>query len=103
MGTGQSGEDVAAQRRVAGELVDSEGFTAERRAVEIDAFALAVARRVVEDVLVDLRDRRVSVMCGNGLVIRERNGGDSDVLRLSTRDALQIGIQAYTAALRHKP
>lgn len=52
---------------------------------------------------------------GNGFVIREKNGSDSPIMRLGTRDGLAIGIRAYlsrleewqtdaiAAILNHKP
>jgi len=65
---------------------------------EIDEKALAVARRAVEDVLIDMRDRRISVLCGNGFVACEADGEPSSAIRLSTREGLRIGIRAYLAA-----
>jgi hypothetical protein len=67
---------------------------------QIDEAALTAAHKVVEDALVEYRDQRISVLnYGNGLVIRERDGERSDVMRLGTRDGLRIGIEAYLAAL----
>lgn len=63
--------------------------------VHIDEEALEVARRAVEDTLIEFRDARISVVAGNGLVVREYDGLPSDVIRLSTRDGLRIGIRAY--------
>jgi hypothetical protein len=66
----------------------------------LDEQALEVARKAVEDVLVEFRDRRISVLnCGNGFVVREPDGQDSSVMRLPTRDGLRIGIKAYLSAL----
>lgn len=66
----------------------------------VDVEALRVARRVLEDLLIGFRDARVSVIsAGNGFVVREPDGTDSDVIRLSTVDGLRIGFQAYLAAL----
>jgi hypothetical protein len=81
------------------EVVASEEFARDRRAVQLDDRALSVARRVVEDTLVDFRDRRISVDAGNGLVIREADGEWSSMTRLSTVDGLRIGIAAYLAAV----
>lgn len=64
--------------------------------VQIDDAALEAARKAVEDQLVWMRDERVSMFLGgNGFVIRERNGEPSDVIRLSTREGLRIGIRTY--------
>ena len=70
-----------------------------QREVDLDEVALEAARRFVEDTLVWRRDARVFVLGGNGLVIRERNGEESCIMRLSTRDALTLGIRAYLASL----
>jgi hypothetical protein len=55
---------------------------------------LEIGRTAVEDALVELRDHRLSVAYGNGLVIRERDGSPSDVIRLGTADALKIALKA---------
>lgn len=52
-------------------------------------------RRAVEDVLIEWRDLRLSTLnAGNGLVVREKDGSPSDIIRLGTAEGLQIGIQA---------
>jgi hypothetical protein len=53
-----------------------------------------IARLAIEDVLVDFRDNRIFVSRNNGLVIKERNGKDSSIIRLGSEDALRIGIKA---------
>jgi hypothetical protein len=66
----------------------------------IDEAALTAAHKAVEDALVNFRDNRISVLNrGNGFVIRERDGQQSDILRLGTRDGLRIGIAAYLKAM----
>jgi hypothetical protein len=66
----------------------------------INEDALTAAHKAVEDVLVELRDRRISVLNrGNGFVCREYDGQESSIMRLGTRDGLRIGIQAYLAHL----
>lgn len=61
--------------------------------------ALTAAHLAVEDTLVEFRDARIGVLNrGNGVVIRECDGTDSSIMRLGTRDALRIGIEAYLAA-----
>lgn len=86
--------------RALAEFVAGDEFTAARQAITLDGRALAIARRTVEDVLVGFRDSRSSTLsAGNGLVIREADGTDSSVIRLSTYDAMKIGIAAYLAAV----
>jgi hypothetical protein len=61
---------------------------------------LEVARKAVEDVLIELRDARISLLFrGNGLVIREADGGESYVIRLGTEDAMRIGLEAIAKHL----
>jgi hypothetical protein len=65
----------------------------------VDQAALTAAHKAVEDVLVDLRDNGISTLeCANGIVIRSRDGEPSPVIRIGTREALEIGIKAYLAA-----
>ncbi len=67
---------------------------------EVDESALTMAHKAVEDVLIDFRDRRIGVLGpANGFVVREKDGTDSPIMRLGTRDGLRIGIHAYLEAL----
>jgi hypothetical protein len=65
----------------------------------IDQDALTEAHKAVEDVLIELRDLRVSVLTANGLVVRESDGTESSIMRLGTREGLEIGLRAYLDAL----
>lgn len=48
----------------------------------------------IEDTLVEFRDERISALTpANGLVIRERDGEPSSVIRLGTRDAVRKILQ----------
>jgi hypothetical protein len=68
---------------------------------DLNPAALEAARIAVEDTLVELRDSRISILTGgNGFVIREPDGRESSIMRLSTRDGLRIGIAAYLAAVK---
>lgn len=70
----------------------------------VDAAALEAARLAVEDVLIEFRDERISVLnARNGFVVREYDGTESSLIRLTTRDGLRIGISAYLAALAEAP
>lgn len=67
--------------------------------IGINEDALTAAHLAVEDVLIDMRDSRISTMgCGNGFVIREKNGEASSIIRLGTREGLRIAIKAYLEA-----
>jgi hypothetical protein len=70
---------------------------------ELDPDALTAAHVAVEDVLIELRDARIAVVGpANGLVVKEKDGELSSVVRLGTRAALDIGIKAYLAALEQQ-
>lgn len=67
---------------------------------ELDKDALTVAHVAVEDELVDMRDRCMSVIGpANGFVIRSKDGQDNGILRLGTRDGIAIAIRAYLTAV----
>lgn len=69
-------------------------------AAGLDPYALTMAHLAVEDELIERRDARISVMGpANGLVVKERNGTESSIMRMGTRDALEIGIAAYLRAV----
>lgn len=66
---------------------------------QINEEALEAARLAVEDVLVEFRDSRIGILNrGNGFVIREKDGQESSVMRLTTDAGLRIGIKAYLEA-----
>lgn len=67
---------------------------------EVNEWALTKAHLAVEDVLIEMRDSRLSIVGpANGFVVREANGEASGVMRLGTRDGLRIAIEAYLAAI----
>lgn len=55
---------------------------------------LEVARKAIEDELIERRDSRIGMLRGNGLVIREKNGNPSDIIRMGPEEAIQIGLEA---------
>jgi hypothetical protein len=64
---------------------------------------LEIARKAIEDKLIDFRDSRISMpMAANGLVVHERNGDPSDLIRLTIVDALNIGLSAIQAHRDHQ-
>ena len=68
--------------------------------MDLDDEALTAAHKAVEDVLIDFRDNRISMLlAANGFVVRERDGSDSSIIRLGTREGLGIGIEAYLNAM----
>lgn len=51
------------------------------------------AHVAIEDALLEWRDaRRSQPFAGNGLVVRERDGTPSDIIRLRVPDALRIAV-----------
>lgn len=71
----------------------------------VDDAAIEVARSAIENTLIDFRNRRISLMgCGNGLVVREKDGTESSLMRLTVASALKIGLKAMAErALKGKP
>lgn len=55
---------------------------------------LDIARRAIEDALLELRNSRISVVRNNGLVIREIDGTPSNVIRMGPEIAMRIGLKA---------
>lgn len=56
---------------------------------------IEVGRKAIEDELIEMRDSRIGILNrGNGLVVRERDGSPSDIIRLGTDHALLIGFKA---------
>lgn len=64
---------------------------------------MEIARQAVENELVELRDSRIGILGrGNGLVIREKDGSDSSVIRLGLEHALSIGLEAVAEHLANQ-
>lgn len=63
---------------------------------------LDVARLAIEDRLVEYRDARISVdpVRNNGLVIRERDGTKSNVIRFGPEEAMRTGLKAIADDLQ---
>lgn len=55
---------------------------------------LEVGRKAVEDQLIEFRDARMFVIRRNGLVIAERDGTRSDIIRFGTEVAVEIALKA---------
>ena len=47
-------------------------------------------RKEIEDILVSRRDSRISTLNNNGLVIKEKNGDDSHLIRMSITECIEI-------------
>jgi hypothetical protein len=71
--------------------------------VSDDDTLIEVGRKAIEDVLIVWRDSRLSEpFRGNGLVIREKTGMDSHIIRFGPESALRIGLKAIAEHLRGK-
>ena len=61
---------------------------------------IGTAFKAVEDHLIELRDSRISVLpWANGLVVRERDGSASSIVRMTTRMAISTAIDAILSSL----
>lgn len=61
---------------------------------------LEIARRAVEDELIDLRDSGMFILRNNGFSVKERDGTPSNVMRLGTEMGMQIGLEAIIEHLK---
>ncbi len=65
-----------------------------------DDAIMELGRRAIEKALVDIRDVRKSEFTrNNGLVIREKNGTASDVIRFGPETAVRIALKAIAEHL----
>lgn len=66
--------------------------------------ALTMAHAAIEDVLIEWRADRLSIpLVGNGLVIRERDGTPSSIIRMRIPEALVIGLRAMADYIEANP
>ncbi len=66
---------------------------------EINKDALEVARKAVEERIIEMRDSGMFMLSNNGFVCNSFDGTPSSIIRLSTAFGLQLGIEAYMEAL----
>lgn len=55
---------------------------------------LEIARKAVEDELIEFRDSGISVLRNNGLVIKYKDGSPSDIIRMGFEHAFALAIDA---------
>lgn len=60
---------------------------------------LEIARKAIEDALIEFRDDRMFVLRNNGLVIKEYDGTDSHIIRFGSETAMRIGMTAIAKYL----
>lgn len=67
---------------------------AELRKIASNPILIEVARKKLEDQLIDLRDSCIGLIGpGNGLVVRSENGEPSSIIRIRTTDAIRIALE----------
>jgi hypothetical protein len=72
---------------------------ADLKRVAGDEELLEIGRLAIEAELVQWRDDRMFTLRNNGLVIKERDGRDSSIIRFGPEDALRIGLLAMAEHL----
>lgn len=55
---------------------------------------LELARKTIEEHLLEMRDSRIGVIRNNGLVIKESDGTSSHIIRMGSEEAVLIGYRA---------
>jgi len=64
---------------------------------------IEVARKAIEDFLIELRDSRISQpFRGNGLVVNEADGSPSHTIRMGPEAAMVIGLKAIVKHLENQ-
>lgn len=88
-GDAVNGLHTAAQDPSRGSLAD-----AVRRMAD-DPETLTAIHLIVEDELIDMRDRGISIVGpANGLVVKYQDGTWSDAIRMGTREAVELVIKS---------
>lgn len=60
---------------------------------------MEVARRAIENELIERRDNSVSVLRNNGLVIKHFNSEPSSIIRMGSDEVIQVGLRAIAEYL----
>lgn len=70
-------------------------------AISNDDALLEVGRKAIEDLLIELRDQRIcQPLRRNGLIIREKDGTESNIIRFGPETALRVGLKAIADHLK---
>lgn len=72
---------------------------AEIRGLAHNPELMEVARRAVENELVERRDRGIQVVRNNGLVIKNFNSEPSNIIRMGSDEVVEIGLRAIAEYL----
>ena len=68
-------------------------------ALDIPDEMVEQARQAIEDAAIERRDGGIFVICGNGVTVRNRDGGDSAIHRMRSDEAFRIGLRAIEPRL----
>lgn len=68
--------------------------TALRELADDGQLLWSVARRAIEDELVEWRDNRMFVLRNNGFTIREQDGTESSIIRFGPEVGVRIALRA---------
>lgn len=72
------------------------------RALAEDGELIEVARKAIEDELIEWRDSMMFTICGNGFAIRGKDGTPSPIIRFRTDVGLCIALEAIAKHLEAK-
>lgn len=73
-----------------------------REVADDDKLIWEVARRAIEDQLIEMRDARMFVSRNNGLVVKEYDGTQSRIIRMGPEMAVTIALRAIADHLAAK-
>lgn len=65
----------------------------------LDRDCIEIGRQAVENAVIELRDCGVSMMCGNGISCREKDGTPSSMIRMRTDNAIMTALKAMLGAI----
>lgn len=65
-----------------------------------DEALMEIGRKAVEDCLIEMRDDRMFTIRNNGLVVCERDGKVSSVIRLGPEHGVAIALKAIAKKMR---
>lgn len=73
-----------------------------RRLADDSGLLWTVARRAIEDELIEWRDSRMFVLRNNGFVVKEMDGSPSDVIRFGPEVGVRIALRALADHLEQE-
>jgi hypothetical protein len=65
-----------------------------------DPELLEIARKAIEDELIEYRDSGIGILRRNGLVVYGKDGSPSSIIRFGSEHGLQLGLQEIAAHLK---